>query len=107
MTGNTGVGPVGREARIDELEIGDAIQLGRNVDGFYHTLIVVGFEGNDPLVAAQTNDAYMRPLSTYSYDFARYIKIEGVRYITNDDYACYERLINAPSTPNPPRGDTQ
>lgn len=105
MVGNKGVGPYGRDARLDELEIGDAIQLGREGDGFYHTLIVVGFEGDDPLIAAQTNDAYMRPLSTYSYDFARYIKIEGVRYVTDDDYSCYERLINAPSTPNPPRGE--
>lgn len=107
MVGNTGIGPFGRDARIDELEIGDVIQLGRNADGFYHALLVVGFEGDDPLVAAQTNDAYMRPLSTYSYDFARYIKILGVRYITDDDYACYDKIINAPSTPNPPVGEGQ
>ena len=88
-------------------EIGDVIQLGRNTDGFYHTLLVVGFEGDDPLIAAQTNDAYMRPLSTYSYDFARYIKILGVRYTTDDDYACYNKIINAPSTPNPPVGEGQ
>ena len=107
ITQNKGVGPFGREARIDELEIGDVIQLGRNADGFYHTLIVVGFDGDDPLIAAQTNDAYMRPLSTYSYDFARYIKILGVRYITDDDYSCYDKIINAPSVPNPPVGEGQ
>lgn len=107
MVGNKGVGPFGRAVSIDELEIGDIIQLGKNGDGFYHTLIVVGFEGDDPLVAAQTNDVYMRPLSTYTYDFARYIKIEGVRYVVEDDYSCYEQLINAPSTPNVPMGDNQ
>lgn len=107
MIGNRGVGPFGRDARIDELEIGDVIQLGRNADGFYHTLIVVGFDGDDPLIAAQTNDAYMRPLSTYSYDFARYIKILGVRYIADDDYSCYEKLITAQSIPNPPAGEGQ
>ncbi|MBE6644171.1 MAG: amidase [Ruminococcaceae bacterium] len=107
MVGNSGIGPFGKEVSIDELEIGDVIQLGRNIEGFYHTLLVVGFDGDDPLVAAQTDDAYMRPLSSYTYDFARYIKIEGVRYVTEDDYACFEQLINAPSVPNQPMDTAQ
>ncbi len=79
ITENDGVGPYGRAAEISELEIGDAIQLGREADGYYHTLLVVGFDADGPLVAAQTDDAYNRSLSSYSYDFSRGIKILGVR----------------------------
>ena len=101
MTQNKGIGPFGREASIDELEIGDVIQLGRNGEGFYHTLLVVGFEGADTLVAAQTDDAYGRPLSTYTNDYARYIKIEGVRFDIPDDYSCYETVYNVEPIPRP------
>lgn len=94
ITGNQGVGPFGREAGLDELEIGDVIQLGKNGEGYYHTLLVVGFEGEDTLVAAQTDNAYGRPLSTYTNDYARYIKILGVRFETADNYYCYERILN-------------
>ena len=93
MVENQGVGPFGKDATLDEAEIGDVIQLGNNEDGFYHTLLIVGFEGEDPLVAAQTNDAYARPLSTYTYDFSRIIKILGVRVdlpVTDD---CFESVL--------------
>ena len=91
---NADVGPFGRAASSDELEIGDVIQLGRDGEGYYHTLLVVGFDGEDLLVAAQTDNAYARPLSSYTYDFARYIKILGVRLEspTTTDY-CFERLM--------------
>ena len=97
ITSNDGVGPFGKEASPDELEIGDVIQLGNNEDGFYHTLLIVDFEGDDPLVAAQTDDAYSRPLSSYTYDFSRFIKIQGVRIeaeITDD---CFESVFNGVS----------
>ncbi len=90
---NAGVGPFGRVANSDELEIGDVIQLGREGEGYYHTLLVVGFDGEDILIAAQTDNAYARPLSTYEYDFARYIKILGIRYESPDSYDCFERLM--------------
>ncbi len=94
MVDNKGVGPFGKEASLDEVEIGDVIQLGNNQDGFYHTLLVVGFEGEDPLVAAQTDDAYARPLSTYSYDFNRFIKILGVRVDVELEEDCFESVLN-------------
>ena len=94
IIGNTGVGPYGRSASLDEIEIGDVIQLGNNKDGFYHTLLVVGFEGEDPLVAAQTDDAFRRPLSTYSYDFSRFIKILGVRLEINIEEDCFDSVLN-------------
>ncbi len=79
ITENEGIGPFGHEVPPDEAEVGDIIQLGRETDGFYHTLLIVGYDGEDPLVAAQTDDAYARPLSTYTYDFSRFIKIDGAR----------------------------
>ena len=84
MTENNGTGPFGREVGADNLEVGDVIQLARNQDGFYHTLIIVGFDGDEPLVAAQTVDTYARPLSTYNYDYLRYLKILGVRFEVPD-----------------------
>ena len=94
MTQNADVGPFGRAATRDELEIGDVIQLGRNEEGYYHTLIVVGFDGEDPLVAAQTDNAYARPLSTYDNDYERYIKILGIRFDMPESNSCFDELIN-------------
>ena len=91
---NADVGPFGRTATSDELEIGDVIQLGREEEGYYHTLLVVGFDGEDLLVAAQTDNAYARPLSTYDYDFARYIKILGVRFESDENgYPCFDKIM--------------
>ena len=94
ITGNADVGPFGRAATADEAEIGDVIQLARNEDGYYHTLIIVGFDGEDPLVAAQTDNAYARPLSTYDYDYSRYIKILGIRFDTPETNDCFEALMS-------------
>ena len=94
MVDNKGVGPFGKETSLDEVEIGDVIQLGNNQDGFYHTLLVVGFEGDDVLVAAQTDDAYARPLSTYTYDFSRFIKILGVRIDVKIEEDCFDSVLN-------------
>ena len=102
MTENNGTGPFGREVGADNLEVGDVIQLARNQDGFYHTLLIVGFDGDEPLVAAQTVDTYARPLSTYNYDYLRYIKILGVRFEVPDNYDCYARIMEAEPIPRPP-----
>lgn len=94
ITANTDVGPFGRDATPDELEVGDVIQLGREGEGFYHTLIIIGFAEDDPLIAAQTDNALGRALSTYTYDFARYIKILGVRFDTPSNDDCFESVYN-------------
>ena len=94
ITKNSGIGPYGKEVSADEVEAGDVIQLGREEEGFYHTLFIVGFEGDDPLVAAQTDDVYGRALSTYTYDFSRYIKILGVRLNTPTGDDCFDSVYN-------------
>ena len=93
MTTNRDVGPFATDVSLDMTEIGDVIQLGRNDDGFYHTLLIVGYDGDDPLVAAQTDDAVNRPLSTYTYDFARYLHIGGVRIEIADTPDCFPRIL--------------
>ncbi len=97
MTTNTAVGPFASESTIDALEVGDVIQLARNDEGYYHTLLVVGFDGEDTLVAAQTDDALNRPLSTYTYDYARYLHIDGVRIEVADMPDCFAKVLNGES----------
>lgn len=92
MVGNNGVGPYGKEATRDECEIGDVIQLGKTNEGFYHTLLIVGFDNDDILVSAQTDDAFRRPLSSYTYDVARFIKILGVRFEVPSAKDCFESV---------------
>lgn len=94
ITGNQGVGPYGRDATSDELEIGDVIQLGKNGEGYYHTLLVVGFDGEDILVAAQTENAFARPLSSYTNDYERYIKILGVRFNSAAGTDCFNSVYD-------------
>ncbi|MDE6373329.1 MAG: amidase domain-containing protein, partial [Clostridia bacterium] len=84
MTGNAqgvgdGFGPFAEEVTEDKIQIGDLIQLGRANGDFYHTPVVVGFSGGQPLVAAHTYDAYGRPLNSYKFEKIRYIHILGVR----------------------------
>ena len=92
LTGNLGVGPFGREVAEGELEIGDVIQLGRTESGYYHSLLVVGFREGVPLIAAQSDDALERPLDTYTYDYARYLKVDGVRIRVADTGDCFASL---------------
>ncbi len=94
IIGNKDVGPYGREASSDELEIGDVIQLGKNGEGYYHTLLVVGFDGEDILVAAQTENAFARPLSSYQNDYERYIKILGVRFNSATGTDCFNSVYD-------------
>ncbi len=89
---NAGIGPFGREVRAREIEPGDFIQLADEEGDYYHTLIITGFEPNDILICAHTDDALNRRLSTYNYASLRFIHIDGVRVEIPDD-TCYEPLL--------------
>ena len=89
MVGNRGVGPYGREVTRDEVEIGDVVQLYREEKGFYHSLLIVGFSEDDILLAAQSDDAFARGLSTYNYERERFIRIDGVRFFAEDTGDCF------------------
>ena len=90
---NQGIGPFGREVRAREIELGDFIQLADEEGTYYHTLIITGFEPNDILVCAHTNDALNRRLSTYNFASLRFIHIDGVRVEIPDD-VCYGPLLD-------------
>lgn len=78
LTTNDSVGPFASVVSESEILPGDIIQLGRADGDFYHTLVVTEIYP-EILVAAHTNDALDRPLSSYNYDVARFLHIEGVR----------------------------
>ena len=75
--------PVGVPAPPEALLPGDFVQLRFDVPEFGHTPVVVE-TGSPPtldriLVAAHSQDADLRPLSTYSFREIRGIHILGVR----------------------------
>ncbi len=89
---NGGAGPYGMEVNRELAEVGDAVQLANGTGDWYHTLIITGFEGDEILISAQSDDARNRRLSTYNYANVRFIHIAGVRMEINDDN-CFETLL--------------
>ena len=84
ITKNEGPGPYGYETDISELLPGDVVQLAyRDESTFEHTLLVVGrgriVTPQNLRLAAHSNDAFGRTLSSYNYINARFIHIEAVR----------------------------
>lgn len=90
-------GVYGREVGMRQAQPGDVVQLARAGE-FYHSLIISGIERNDILVCAHSDDALDRRLSTYTYDTARFIHIDGVRVGMEDD-DCFRALIEGISLP--------
>ena len=68
-------GPRGIEIEKSELQIGDVIQLSFINNIFGHSLIVTSIENNIIKVCSHTVNSLNRPLDTYIYEVARYIKI--------------------------------
>ncbi|MCI5797163.1 MAG: amidase domain-containing protein [Firmicutes bacterium] len=74
------IGPVGKLTNLNELELGDLVQV--KINGIYtHTLVITKIESRksafDYFVCAHTYDALNRRLSTYNLKDARFIKILG------------------------------
>lgn len=79
---NSSVGPFAKLSDINSILPGDVIQLGNAEGKYYHTLIIVGKTGsksNQIYVASHSDDSFLRRLSTYNFDSARFLHIEGVR----------------------------
>lgn len=93
---NAGVGPFATEVRQASVEIGDVVQLANESGDYYHTLFVCGFtDDGDILVAAHSDDALDRPLSTYNYATARFLHILGVRFeLSFTSGGCFADLLN-------------
>lgn len=95
---NGGIGPFGREVTQRAVRIGDVVQLADETGDYYHTLMVTAVLPDELLVSAHTNDALNRPLSSYTYDTARFIHIDGVRFSVPDD-GCFRGLIEGSMLP--------
>lgn len=69
LISNNGVGPKGVNANIEDLEIGDVIQLSFNNSVFSHSLIVIqkGNNINNTLIATHTYDAFGKSVGEYSF----------------------------------------
>lgn len=75
---NQSVGPYARMVPQSEALPGDLVQLGTGAGHFYHSPVITATIPTI-LVAAHTYDALDRPLSSYQYETARFLHIEGVR----------------------------
>jgi len=79
LVNNKGEGPFAEEVPLNELEVGDIVQLGRATGDFYHSPVVVSVSGERILVAAHSYDAYNKPLYSYNFQQVRGLHILGVR----------------------------
>jgi len=78
LVNNRSVGPYAHVVSRREAKPGDIVQLGSSDGHFYHTPVILTISP-EILVAAHTYDALDRPLSTYHYEAARFLHIDGVR----------------------------
>lgn len=78
LINNRSVGPFAHEVAASEVKPGDIVQLGSANGHFYHSPVITAVTP-EILVAAHTFDALDRPLSSYVYDQARFLHIDGVR----------------------------
>ena len=78
LVNNKSVGPFAHIVSADEAMPGDIVQLGTSNGHFYHSPVITSVSPTI-MVAAHTDDSLNRPLSSYTYDQARFIHIDGVR----------------------------
>lgn len=78
LIGNKSIGPFGHLVTESEAQIGDIVQLGAHSGRFYHSPVITAVHPTI-LVAAHSYDALDIPLSSYTYEAARFIHIDGVR----------------------------
>ena len=78
LINNQSVGPYAKVVSPDKALPGDIVQLGTASGDFYHSPVITAIQPTI-LVAAHTYDALDRPLSSYIYEVARFLHIEGVR----------------------------
>ncbi len=79
LINNKKAGPFAEEIDRYYVSPGDILQLGNYNGNFYHSQIIVETDNDDVYIATHTDDAFMRPLSTYNYERVRFLRILGVR----------------------------
>ncbi|MBQ8164954.1 MAG: amidase domain-containing protein [Clostridia bacterium] len=78
LVNNSSAGPYAHTVSEHEVEPGDIVQLGRKEKRFYHTLVITA-TAPAITVAAHSYDALDILLSSYRYEYARFLHIDGVR----------------------------
>lgn len=78
LINNRSFGPYGHQVPQSEARPGDIVQLGNFGGRFYHSPVITATTPTI-LVAAHTFDTLDKPLSSYVYELARFIHIDGVR----------------------------
>lgn len=78
LVNNLAQGPYGHVVPAEEAMPGDLVQLGGRDGHFYHCPVITAVSPGI-LVAAHSFDALDRRLSSYSFDVARFLHIDGVR----------------------------
>lgn len=76
---NKSIGPFGHLEKLENLQVGDIIQLRQNPTHFNHTLIITNIYGNNIYVCAHSNDALNKSLYDYNFEEAIGIAIDGIR----------------------------
>ena len=80
-----GSGPFARLAALSELQPGDLVQLSFHAHEFTHCLVVEEADTDGKLekilLAAHSQDAELRPLSTYPYQQVKCLSILGIRMV--------------------------
>ena len=102
---NGGIGPYGTVIPKESVRAGDIVQLSNELGDFYHTLFVYRVENGEIFVAAHSDDALDRPLSSYNYQTDRFIRVLGARATTDTD--CFINLIEGISLPIPQKTATE
>lgn len=77
LISNKGPGPHGKDEKINELEIGDLIQLSFDGMKYSHSLIVVknGINTTDTLISAHTYDTFGKRVADYNFRKYRCVHI--------------------------------
>jgi hypothetical protein len=85
LTTNKTQGPFAKVANVQEMEIGDIVQLQFEQPFFTHTLIITHTKNNQPpkserdiFVTANTFDVLNKNLTQYHYKNIRFLKVLGV-----------------------------
>lgn len=80
---NRSVGPYGKEASKDEMQLGDIVQLSFNGQEFAHSLIIVDINNHLGLsgikISSHTFDSFNKSIIEYNFQKIRFIHIFGAR----------------------------
>ena len=79
LISNNYIGPYGVKSDVNNLELGDIVQLSFDGKSFTHSLIIVKIDRGELYISSHTFDSFNRKISSYDFKNIRFVHIEGVR----------------------------